>query len=1195
MWISQDDAYVWLVSFQGNGADGASLSQKKPDRFGLERVANAFRGRKAQADSGNQTERDHVAISSLASEPPRRDGKSRWLGNLILLELLETVQQGHEIHRGVHASSRDRVVVHLFDATATPDEAPALARQTFRIVQMYQRLPWIPRLLDVLQPVPEETKARWFFSMVLPQAPTLAVRQQDPTWTTPDRVRFAQRTIAALRQIHHPEDNALPPIRHLLMTPQTLHVNHDGEPVFAGFMLSSVAEEKTMVSALAVDPHDISETQEVQRSPGQGSDESVDIRALCTTLLPAFSTQDPMASQVADILQRACAASSPSRPGLEELANQLSTCLPDPQSKIPYDDLQREQGLPMPDYWDEETIVSFQQARYRIINRLGQGGIGQTFKVIQVDETCQETYGTYVAKVVQHDGEAVLRAYRLVRDCTAHPHLAVIHEIAPHWDAGGFAALLRWVDGIPLQDLIGSLSRHAQALRWPSLEILVARWLVQLCDALGELHRRGLVHGDVSPANIIITPQASAVLIDYDTICERDKPSRGGGTPLYASPQAKPGAPAHPSDDLFALATSFIHVLAGHEAFQSHSWSGEWSNAGTMGCDALHPFFQCATTAQRDGRPQDALAAKAMIVSLAPQASAGGAVARQATPPTLSANKVPWLGELLSAYPGSRHGNSETRGLDSDFAVATYVETSLDQALFDEIIAGSVHLVILFGNAGDGKTAFLQHLARRLGISNIRSQKREWSYRMADGRMLRVNLDGSAAWQGQSANQLLDDLFRPFHGADFPRDVVCVLAINSGKLLEWVETQGDTILTTRLRRVLMEERDDLEIPGLRLVDLNRRSLVGGIDKQQSVLTTFFLDALLNRFIAGANREDDPWRPCQTCLAQTRCTAWHSIQWLRHPQHGGTLRLQLAAALQACHQRGVIHITARELRGALSYIFFGVDECADLHEHPERHPVRFWERAFDTTASQRQGELLGELARFDPALEAHPFADRNILRQMGRKTREALHEGRRRAYFEPAFAGESWPIPLAGTRWFRRFRDVPLMDAGMRRQLLHDLCLGIAHLETLPPLALSPEQLERGVPLRLVPRTPTETVFWVIKPWERFALEAPLPRNAQGLEMLHTQLRLSYRYASGKEEVLLLGLELFEWLLALKDGVQLSSSDQDDLFANLKIFTQRLAGEEARACYAWHPDRVESIDRLVVHLENGRQKVVREPC
>ena len=105
----------------------------------------------------------------------------------------------------------------------------------------------------------------------------------------------------------------------------------------------------------------------------------------------------------------------------------------------------------------------------------------------------------------------------------------------------------------------------------------------------------------------------------------------------------------------------------------------------------------------------------------------------------------------------------------------------------------------------------------------------------------------------------------------------------------------------------------------------------------------------------------------------------------------------------------------------------------------------------------------------------------------------------------------------------------------------------------------------------------------------------MPRNAQGLEMLHTQLRLSYRYASGKEEVLLLGLELFEWLLALKDGVQLSSSDQDDLFANLKLFTQRLAGEEARACYAWHPDRVESIDRLVVHLEHGRQKVVREPC
>jgi hypothetical protein len=183
--------------------------------------------------------------------------------------------------------------------------------------------------------------------------------------------------------------------------------------------------------------------------------------------------------------------------------------------------------------------------------------------------------------------------------------------------------------------------------------------------------------------------------------------------------------------------------------------------------------------------------------------------------------------------------------------------------------------------------------------------------------------------------------------------------------------------------------------------------------------------------------------------------------------------------------------------------------------------------------------------------------------------------------------------LENGRHLQLFGSLPLMDDRARTSLLRDLCLGIAHLEDLPKLAFSDENMERGVPLRIAPRTPTETALWVVKPWGRFRLEAPLLHAAEGLEALHTHLRLVYSYVDGNEEILLLGLELFHLLLDLKDGVQLSGVAQEGVFANLQIFTQRLAREDARELWGWHPAEDDRIFSLRVVARDGRQMLVRE--
>lgn len=1115
-------------------------------------------------------------------------GEVRSFANLINLERISDKSDAfHRVFRGQHPTRRDRVILHLYDLSASEDkQALELARREFETIQRWQKSPHVPSLLDSFQEAEGYPGELFFYSMVDPAAPSLHQRQNDPGWSPLSRLAFALAAVSALALFHNPDDPSLTPLIHRRITPATLRVRHNGQPLFTDFSMTRLQDLQTIgMASVDWDSMGPYVAPEVRVSGLGAADSRSDVFALCASLLPIFDGEDALAIQVRAILEGGCLHEPQDRSGLVELSGQLEALTTQQPPAT---------ALPAPDYWDEDTIVPFQNSHYKIVGRLGQGAAGQTFKVVELDAHSDEKFGTYVAKVVRHqdDGVTALRAYRKVRAYTTHPHLSAIHEIAPEWDSSRFVALMKWVEGMPLLDLIGVLSLYAEDLDEVSDEHLAIRWLADLSGALGELHRVGLVHGDVSPRNIIVHG-GEVLLTDYDTVTDIGVVPRGGTLP-YASPTVQSRTSIQPSDDVYALAATFFHALADRDPFtfgaERRKDKGlNWE--GAPGLATVRPFLERATSPNVEERFPDAITARLFLLKLMAKPSEEAPI-ETIVPPTLTPNHVGWLRALLSAYPGSRHGNSETRGLDSNFALATYVETRLDEVLFEEIRSGKVNLVILFGNAGDGKTAFLQHLAQRLGISDIHSSSRVWSLRLDNGRQLKVNLDGSAAWQGKSANQLLDELFHPFHDPDYSPNRVHIVAINSGKLLEWIEAQPeDTHLTAQLRQVLMGEDVVLD-EAFRLIDLNQRSLVGGIDLGSRKLTTHFLESLIDRFVRGEG--ENPWQACVTCTAQNRCAAWHSVQGLRDDDTSLLLRRRLTDALQACHQRGEIHITARELRAALSYIFFGVHDCADLHSDPELRPVRFWQRAFDARSPNRQGELLAELARFDPALEAHPILDRALLKETpGGSFDGRLAEGRRRAWFTYPADDVELPVMLANGRHFKRFRDVPLSSRDDISKLLTDVCLGIANLEDLPAAALNDENIKRGVPLRITPRTPTETALWVIKPWDRFRLEAPLPHTAEGLEALHTHLRLVYRYANGNEEELLLGLELFNLLLELKEGVQLFGIAQEGVFANLEIFTQRLAREDSRELYGWHPAEEHKVFRLRVEPKDGNQRLIKE--
>jgi hypothetical protein len=203
-------------------------------------------------------------------------------------------------------------------------------------------------------------------------------------------------------------------------------------------------------------------------------------------------------------------------------------------------------------------------------------------------------------------------------------------------------------------------------------------------------------------------------LIDFDLACPAGNVAVAAGTAPYASPSRRADRPAMPADDVFALAASLFHVLTDRSPFvfdgtRRDDMGLAWHDGERERYPRLSAFLDRAVDADPDRRFETAGAALRFLRG-AKIAEVSADRVPPSVPPelqTLRSNIVPRVKEILRAYPGSRFGNAETRGLDSEFAHDTYVETGLDRFLPEAIRAGDVSLVILCGNAGDGKTAFL--------------------------------------------------------------------------------------------------------------------------------------------------------------------------------------------------------------------------------------------------------------------------------------------------------------------------------------------------------------------------------------------------------------------------------------------------------------------------------------------------------
>lgn len=377
--------------------------------------------------------------------------------------------------------------------------------------------------------------------------------------TPPAELRL-HNAVRALNELHQ-GGPANETIVHRNLTVRTILVRHDGTAIFTGFERSKIPSEISVASSGLPTEHQATFAPEVRAQGFAAADHRSDLYSLCACVMHAFTGRpDGLSQRAAVVIARGLVDQPEERATLDELevalSEQLGESIPPPPA-------------PPARFWTEDQIIRFRERDYRILARLGSGGVGTTFKVVEIDRSTREDLGTYVAKVA-HDGAAgnrVLRAYSLVRSHLRHTALSTIFEVAREWQENQFIALMTWVSGAPLSEFMGVFPLLAEEQGEPSGKVLAVRWLRVVCEALDVLHRNGLVHGDVSPRNLIVSG-GDVVLTDYDFVGKIGEPLSAPGTVLYCSPSYQEGRPASPSDDLYALAASFFHVMFESEPFR---------------------------------------------------------------------------------------------------------------------------------------------------------------------------------------------------------------------------------------------------------------------------------------------------------------------------------------------------------------------------------------------------------------------------------------------------------------------------------------------------------------------------------------------------------------------------------------------------------------------------------------------------
>ena len=594
----------------------------------------------------------------------------------------------------------------------------------------------------------------------------------------------------------------------------------------------------------------------------------------------------------------------------------------------------------------------------RVDEELGGGAFSRVYKVYHMDQ--QRTFAMK-ALTRPDDAEVLLAEYNEVGQyLPRHPHIARLRWMSRLAPPVGIPYILsEFVAGETLEPYCDGRKRLALSdVRAIGLKLL---------DAVAALHgdpipveEGGIIapaspydsvgdgghiflHRDIKPANIMLElPSGEPKLIDFNISARASAATGRGGTPRYWAPDR--GKPEwRPDADLFSLGVVLYELVAQRHPFpEDRPEGGEPYDIRDL-CPELSISDEFAAFLLKSVQPRaidryssaremakDLRAVPSLHAPAVPEAAAvaGG----KDTYPGITLqpweigkpNYNPYVTRILTLYSQAKRTNSGTRGLD-EIARFTYVRTRLDTHLTPAIADGKFRLVVVTGNAGDGKTAFLQRVEQyfkhELDVAVIPLENGNGSRWTRDALQFETNYDGSQDEGDVESDAVLARFLSPFAGnahLGLAGKEVRLIAINEGRLLDFLdhgsERERFSDLREQLKRALAGQSTH---PALLVVNLNLRAVAAGAR-----------DSLVEQQLRQLLR-DEIWSPCQSCGFLSRCPLRHNADSMRDEASGRAVRERIRRLFEVVHLRRRAHVTMRDLRSSLSWLLLRDTSCDDV--------------------------------------------------------------------------------------------------------------------------------------------------------------------------------------------------------------------------------------------------------------------------
>ena len=202
-------------------------------------------------------------------------------------------------------------------------------------------------------------------------------------------------------------------------------------------------------------------------------------------------------------------------------------------------------------------------ARYRLVSLLEIGGMAEIWRA---DD---ELLGRPVALKLQDGPQAAWREARMAARLS-HPGIAAVHDYREAVRPDGTVAPFVVMELLAGETVAARLTRSP--IGWPE----TARVGSEVARALAAAHARGVVHRDIKPGNVMLTPTGVKILDFGISIAagEPDDDDTGAtfGTPAYVAPERLDGKPAEPATDVYGLGVLLFEMVTGQPPYPVDTW-----------------------------------------------------------------------------------------------------------------------------------------------------------------------------------------------------------------------------------------------------------------------------------------------------------------------------------------------------------------------------------------------------------------------------------------------------------------------------------------------------------------------------------------------------------------------------------------------------------------------------------------------